>query len=46
VYSLARPELVTLLRAAESFLEATGRRAALCPTYGTTADRGPAEAAS
>jgi DNA-binding transcriptional ArsR family regulator len=38
VYSLARPELVTLLRSAEAFLEMTGQRAALCPTYGLTAD--------
>jgi DNA-binding transcriptional ArsR family regulator len=38
VYSLARPELVTLLRSAETFLGATGQRAALCPTYGTTVD--------
>ncbi len=38
VYSLARPELVTLLRSAEAFLEMTGQRAALCPTYGTSAD--------
>ncbi len=38
VYSLARPELVTLLRSAETFLEMTGQRAALCPTYGTNAE--------
>ncbi len=47
VYSLARPELVTLLRSAEAFLEVTGQRAALCPTYGAAAhtDRRSAEAA-
>src|ERR671916_1528555 len=29
-YSLARPELLDLLQAAEAFLDATGARAALC----------------
>jgi DNA-binding transcriptional ArsR family regulator len=37
VYSIARPELVTLLKAAEGFLEATGQQAALCATYGLAA---------
>lgn len=32
-YSLARPELIDLLRAAEGLLAATGHRVALCPTY-------------
>lgn len=34
-YSLARPELIDLLRAAEGLLAATGHRVALCPAYGT-----------
>lgn len=33
-YSLARPELMNLLGAAEALLRATGERVALCPTYG------------
>ena len=33
VYSLARPELLDLLQAAEAFLDATGARAAQCDTY-------------
>jgi len=33
-YSLARPELTTLLRSAEALLEATGSAVALCPRYG------------
>ena len=33
-YSLARPELVQLLIAAEELLAATGERVALCPNYG------------
>jgi len=32
-YSLARPELIDLLRAAEGLLRATGHLVALCPTY-------------
>ncbi len=36
-YSLARPELLDLLLAAERLLGATGDAVALCPTYGTTA---------
>jgi DNA-binding transcriptional ArsR family regulator len=35
LYSLARPELIDLLQAAEAFLEVTGQRVALCPTYGS-----------
>ncbi|GAA4718617.1 hypothetical protein GCM10023198_47770 [Promicromonospora umidemergens] len=34
-YSLARPELMDLLAAAETLLAATGYAVALCPTYGT-----------
>ncbi|QVJ00255.1 winged helix-turn-helix transcriptional regulator [Nocardiopsis eucommiae] len=34
-YSLSRPELITLLAAAETLLAATGNAVALCPTYGT-----------
>lgn len=35
-YSLARPELLTLLEVAEHLLAATGYAVALCPTYGCT----------
>ncbi len=41
VFSLARPELVDLLQAAEAFLAVTGQRAALCPTYGVAASGAP-----
>ncbi|MEV4127525.1 metalloregulator ArsR/SmtB family transcription factor [Nocardia sp. NPDC049707] len=34
-YSLARPELLDLLAAAETVLAATGSAVALCPNYGT-----------
>jgi ArsR family transcriptional regulator len=34
-YSLARPELLDLLAAAETLLTATGNAVALCPNYGT-----------
>jgi ArsR family transcriptional regulator, cadmium/lead-responsive transcriptional repressor len=34
-YSLARPELIDLLAAAEHLLDATGSKVALCPVYGT-----------
>nr|WP_123743111.1 metalloregulator ArsR/SmtB family transcription factor [Saccharothrix texasensis] len=34
-YSLARPELLDLLAAAETLLAATGQAVALCPNYGT-----------
>ena len=34
-YSLTRPELNQLLRAAEGLLAATGSRVSLCPNYGT-----------
>ena len=34
VYSLARPELLDLLAAAERLLDATGSAVALCPVYG------------
>ena len=34
VYSLARPELLDLLAAAERLLEATGESVRLCPVYG------------
>ncbi len=33
-YSLARPELLDMLSAAETLLAATGSVVALCPTYG------------
>ncbi|WP_344867228.1 metalloregulator ArsR/SmtB family transcription factor [Amycolatopsis ultiminotia] len=36
-YSLARPELLDLLAAAETLLAATGAAVALCPNYGTDA---------
>ncbi|MEJ7704180.1 MAG: metalloregulator ArsR/SmtB family transcription factor [Geodermatophilaceae bacterium] len=39
-YSLARPELLDLLRSAEALLAATGERVALCPNYGADAMRG------
>lgn len=35
VYSLARPELMDVLGAAEQLLAATGDAVALCPTYAT-----------
>jgi DNA-binding transcriptional ArsR family regulator len=34
LYSLARPELLDLLAAAERLLESTGDAVTLCPTYG------------
>lgn len=34
-YSLTRPELLDLLRAAEALLTATGSKVSLCPNYGT-----------
>lgn len=37
-YSLARPELMDLLAAAEQLLAATGEAVDLCPTYGRDAD--------
>ncbi|GLX02364.1 putative transcriptional regulator, ArsR family protein [Microtetraspora sp. NBRC 16547] len=36
-YALAQPELLDLLRAAETLLSATGEAVALCPNYGTAA---------
>jgi hypothetical protein len=33
-YALTRPELMDLLRSAESVLAATGYAVALCPVYG------------
>lgn len=36
-YSLARPELMDLLAAAETLLAATGSAVALCPNHGTDA---------
>ncbi|MFH5211911.1 ArsR/SmtB family transcription factor [Antrihabitans sp. NCIMB 15449] len=36
-YSLARPELMDMLAAAETLLAATGNAVALCPNYGTDA---------
>ena len=41
-YSLARPELLDLLAAAESLLAATGSAVALCPNYGVE-ETAPAE---
>jgi ArsR family transcriptional regulator, cadmium/lead-responsive transcriptional repressor len=37
-YSLATPELLDLLAAAETLLAATGNAVALCPVYGTDAE--------
>ena len=37
VYSLAGPEVLTLLSAAEALLATTGDAVALCPTYGQAA---------
>ena len=37
VYSLARPELLDLLAAAERLLAATGDAVVLCPAYGSAA---------
>jgi ArsR family transcriptional regulator, cadmium/lead-responsive transcriptional repressor len=34
-YSVARPELLDVLRSAEALLTATGNAVALCPVYGT-----------
>jgi ArsR family transcriptional regulator len=39
-YSLTRPELMDLLRAAEGVLAATGSAVALCPTYGVAEESG------
>lgn len=39
-YSLARPELLDLLAAAETLLAATGNAVALCPNYGTDTGAG------
>jgi hypothetical protein len=36
-YSLARPELIDLLRSAELVLAETGAAVALCPVYGKPA---------
>lgn len=36
-YSLTRPELIDLLKAAEGLLAATGSAVALCPTFGQPA---------
>lgn len=36
-YFLARPELLDLLQAAETLLQATGERVDLCPVYGHSA---------
>ena len=37
-YSLARPELIDLLRSAETVLAETGDAVALCPAYGTATE--------
>ena len=39
VYSMARPEVLEVLAAAERLLAATGDAVVLCPTYGAAADR-------
>lgn len=39
LYSLARPELLDLLVAAETLLAATGDAVSLCPTYGQDTGR-------
>src|SRR5919108_6414104 len=44
-YSVARPELLDLLRSAEGLLAATGEAVALCPVYGA-GDTVPAGQAS
>ncbi|MCW4355711.1 metalloregulator ArsR/SmtB family transcription factor [Hoyosella sp. YIM 151337] len=36
-YSLAQPELISLLKSAETLLSATGSAVALCPNYGLAA---------
>jgi hypothetical protein len=45
-YSLARPELLDLLRSAERLLESTGAQVRLCPNYGqdTGSDAGEGDA--
>ena len=46
-YALARPELLDLLAAAETLLEATGNAVALCPTYSPDVRvQAPADAAA
>src|SRR5712691_3435956 len=39
LYRLTRPELLTVLAAAEELLAATGNAVALCPVYGNQAPR-------
>jgi DNA-binding transcriptional ArsR family regulator len=39
LYRLTRPELATVLAAAEGLLAATGNAVALCPVYGNQAQR-------
>jgi DNA-binding transcriptional ArsR family regulator len=39
LYRLARPELMTVLGAAERLLVATGNAVALCPVYGAGNER-------
>jgi ArsR family transcriptional regulator, cadmium/lead-responsive transcriptional repressor len=41
-YSLTRPELIDLLRSAETLLAKTGDAVALCPVYGEAASAGMA----
>ncbi|OLM09159.1 Transcriptional regulator, ArsR family [Pseudonocardia sp. Ae707_Ps1] len=43
-YSLTRPELLDLLAAAQTLLEATGSAVALCPNFGTDSGTGGAGA--
>lgn len=40
LYQLARPELLTVLAAAEQLLAATGNAVALCPVYGDGTGQG------
>ena len=46
LYRLARPELLTLLAAAEQVLAATGNAVALCPVYGDAAKQAVARRAA
>lgn len=43
-YSLTRPELIDLLRSAETLLARTGDAVALCPVYGDPSASGTGEA--
>jgi DNA-binding transcriptional ArsR family regulator len=45
-YSLSRPELIALLRSAETLLARTGDAVALCPVYGAPAAAAPGAGAA